>query len=234
MNKSRKGGALVMALVVILVGSSMIGIIFNVVFRQAWFAPHERAGFIDHTTVFDALQTARNSILETNLANEETTAAPITTANWNNPPAANAPNIVPGALIANQQCLVIFREEFAVADGSGRGLVRVTVFDMFYDPAWLNWNDPDFDINELPPSILVMAEPGGGWGPFDDDGGGGGGGGGGSITPGTPQNPGAPPDNIIDPELFGAYLVRVELFDQQNRIVRVAEEAFFQLLEEQP
>ena len=67
MNKSRKGDALIIALVVVLVGGIIIALSFDIVFRYAWFSLTERAGYVDHTTMLDVVQTAKANICQSNL-----------------------------------------------------------------------------------------------------------------------------------------------------------------------
>ena len=193
MNKSsREGSALVMALVVVIVGSTIIGIIFNITFRHAWFAPREAAVFVDHTAVLDLMQAEMAGIIQTNEAAGEivlvSTQLVENRANSANPPHTDISALATLAIDGNN-----FRREVLIADGVGRRLrAEVSVFDMAFDLAWLNMGaiianaDP-----ELPPPSFFVEDP-------------------------------------IDP--FGAYLIRVVLFDTDGNRVRMAEKAFVQTL----
>jgi len=238
MNKSREGAALAMALVVVMVGSTIIAIIFNITFRHAWVGTAERAGFIDHATVLSFVQNARARILETNIANAAngiTVRAGAVRSNWDNvnadPPLpwdsliVNYPINDPANNRTNQ--LMISRESFDVADGAGRGRVDVTVFDMFFAPGWLNWpaiinSTYHAEIMRTLPAVIRItpSETVAEWGDEDGET---------DILGRTPTDGGNEPPPA-DPGLIGAYLIRAELFDNQNRLVRVAEEAFFQVL----
>jgi len=181
-----------MALVVVIVGSTIIGIIFNITFRNAWFAPREAAVFVDHTAVLDLMQAEMAGIIQTNEAAGEivlvSTQLVENRANSANPPHTDISALATLAIDGNN-----FRREVLIADGVGRRLrAEVSVFDMAFDLAWLNMGaiianaDP-----ELPPPSFFVEDP-------------------------------------IDP--FGAYLIRVVLFDTDGNRVRMAEKAFVQTL----
>ena len=223
MNKSRRGAALAMALVVVLVGGVMIALIFNMVFRYAWFTPEERAGFVDHTTVLHFIQREKARILHENIERAKDGEAVIhATALIERQKNLAFPH--PADLVLAD--LVIGREVIDVSNetGVGRDRVVVTVYDMFFDPSWLNFTalSPD-DLRNLPPilNFLGTTESGG----LTSDGGGGGG----ALTPGAGTSDGDD-EQGPDPDTYGAYLIRAELFDRQNNIVRMAEEAFVQIV----
>jgi len=223
MNKSRKGAALIMALVVVLAGGGIIAITFNMVFRHAWFSPAERAVFVDHTTVLDAVQAERAFITQANLTNGVTMSAPGLTvggnslqSEWPTPPFNTPPFIAPPNL--NVADLIVHSRNIPnVGSGVGRGQMEVTVYDVFFSPAWMSdaaLRDPAL------PSVYNMLP--GGTGAF-------------MTRDGwhTAAGSGSADGGIIgslDVDRYGAYLIRVELFDHRGRLVRRAEESFVQVL----
>jgi len=223
MNKSREGAALAMALVVVMVGSTIIAIIFNITFRHAWVGTAERAGFVDHATVLSFVQNARASILETNIANAANgiqVRAQAVRENWEDVNADPPEQPRHDPIDVNQ--LIISNDTFDVADGTGRARVVVTVFDMFFDPSWLDFDTMSAaELRILPPVTRITPnETVVEWGDEDGET---------DILGRTPTGGGNEPPPA-DPGLIGAYLIRAELFDNENRLVRVAEEAFFQVL----
>jgi len=218
MNKSRQGSALVMALVVVLVGSGLTAIIFNIAFRYAWVGTAERAGFIDHTTVLDCVQKEIAKILQTNM-DAPNNIVVRSEAVWQNRQAAADGQALPNSPLSVND-LIISREQFDVSDGVGRRNVRVTVLDMTFNPAWLDWGAMTAaDLQMLPPAFRLLGGSTGGWG---EDGN--------MEAPWSDHNPNDPPDAPLNPGIFGAYLVRVELFNTAGGIVRMAEEAFVQTM----
>jgi len=193
MNKSRKGSALVMALVIMVVGSAIMAIIFNISFRHAWLAPRETAVFVDHTVVLDLVQSEMARIIQTNevadnivLVSQQLAA---NRANLANPPNDNI------AVLAN---LAIdgdnFRRVVNISDGVGRPLrAQVSVFDMSFELNWLNMD-----------AIMANADP---------------------------ELP--PPSFFVESPInrFGAYMIRVVLFDAAGNRLRMAEKAFIQTLQ---
>jgi len=221
MNKSRNGSALIMALVVVMVGSSIVAIIFNVAFRHAWVGVAERAGFVDHTTVYGFVQRESARILQTNI--DEGEVAVRSEYVWNNRSALADGQPLPHPVLSLNDLIVTGPTEFNVTDGVGRDRVRVTVFDMSFDPAWLDWGSMTAaDLNRLPPAFRMLVGGGFGWGEdgnFD--------------APWSNPNDTEPNDPPLALGMFGSYLIRVELFDSTGpnaMPIRVAEEAFFQVI----
>ena len=68
MYKSRKGAALVMALVVVLVGGALIAVAFRFVMNYSRLAEHGRAWYLDHTTLVSYVQAIKGRIIAQNLA----------------------------------------------------------------------------------------------------------------------------------------------------------------------
>jgi hypothetical protein len=102
--------------------------------------------------------------------------------------------------------------------GVGRSRVEVTVFDMYFRPRWMSdeaRRNPRLPpvYNMIPDSAIVNMTPEGE-----------------HIAPGTGGREGSV-SNPLDRDRFGAYLIRAELFDYQNRLVRRVEGAFVQVLD---
>jgi len=197
---TRKGAALVMALVVALVGSIIMGIIFNVTFRQAWFAPRETAIFVDHTTMVDLIQAEMARIIQTNDQSPD------------------------GNIVLFSNTLAGMRAN-PTAPGNANSInnlqqlaVDSDVFNNFFERSvaiadgvgqHLTAQITVFDI-AFNPDWLDM-----GVGGIMDD----------------PDE--LPPPSFFVPNpanVFGAYMIRVELLDNDGNRMRMAEKAFVQTL----
>jgi len=232
-----------MALVVVLVGSVIISIIFNISFNQAWFASRERAGFIDHATMIHHVQTVRASIAQANIDNGSIMSNRQLRENWEdehrNDPITNT-TLTLGDLQVIHVGVPPGQDPFAapigvpifngtwnedVADGAGRDRVEITVFDIFFRPGWINRGAmTTAQLMALPPSFIM--EAGATADSFEDEGW--------ATTPDLPVDPPDPPEPGLEPGSFGAYLIRVELFDSDNVVVRRVEEVFVQVLPPPP
>jgi len=222
MYKSRKGAALIMALVVVLVGGGVIAITFNMVFRYAWFSPAERAGFVDHTTALDVMHEIKarivqaniNGVLHPNGGGRVTILHAVGLRqlqdNWDDIPD---PRLDINALIIDE-----FSEIRNVADGVGQRRVEITVFDLFFNPLWIAddaLRDPDFPpIIKIGGEITAAMTPDGESTSFW----------GGSSSVEADQA-------SLGPDIFGSYLIRVRLFDgRHSDPIRTMEEAFVQVV----
>jgi len=224
MNKSRKGAALIMALVVVLLGGALVALILNTTLQHSMFSTAGRASFVDHTTVLHHIQTERARILETNIAAmavEVRSTNPALFALQSNWRTDFAPGTEPELGL---DVLRISQETRPVGDGVGRDEVRVSVYDLFFDPSWLDIANMSADeLRRLPPAISVFGEADGPWIENHP--------GSGIVAPdaGGTDVVHMPPQR----ELFGVYLVRVELFERlpngNLELVRLAEEAFAQV-----
>ena len=214
MNKSRKGVALIMALVVVVVGGALVAVTFDVIMRYAWFSPQEAVAFVDHTVMIDAIQAAKAHIVHTN----NTSGAVMH--------AQGLRNLHDGWITPNPLLwldgLFIYSADIPLGGGiggGGRQRVTLAVYDMLFDPGWIS---PDaLRTQDIPPIFNMVGETMGG-----------------GMTPeGDPTDQSIYYDDrgmggeYLDPELYGAYLIRAQLYDHRNVLIRTAEEAFVQILE---
>jgi len=212
--KSRKGAALIMALVVVLVGGAVIAVTFNIVFGHVWMSVQFRGSYVDHTTLRSAVEEMKGLIVAENIAANETRRVAAVT---NNTDITNAADLrFGGTWVINR------------VDRSGVGPRRVVV----------NVYDIGFNFDRVGPDEAVRAAlMSGGFFPpalrIEADGGGGGG-----AMPGQIEDDedGGPDPGALDTGMVGSYLVRAMLFDDPNadiataRPIRVVEEAFVQII----
>jgi hypothetical protein len=202
---------LVLALGVMLVGSLLTALIYEITFHYAWFRQPQKAMYVNHTTVLDAIQAMKGFIIETNSADNR---------------AMHVPNLDFNSTdITNVSVLRFSNPELKidtdVRSGVGAQRLTVDVYDLYYNPANLNdsvWNDPD-QVKELPPPFNLTAS-------FEMEGVGDDGGEGHNADVSDLLGS----DVVFNPQKYGAYLIRARLFDS-SRLVRAAEEVFIQVLE---
>ena len=233
MNKSRRGMALIMAMVVVLVGGAIIAITFDIVFRHAWLAQEEKVGFVDHTTMIDAVQSEKARIVQANIIQRSTPDPgdpdkylPMLHAEgleelqerWPRFPPAPPP-------LTSLEDFRLYEVEPIILGGgiggAGRQRVTVDIYDMFFDPAWVDYDalSPD-ELRELPSVFHVEGDS---WaGEMAGEGG--------HTAPGTGTRDEDVGGGHMDPDYYGAYLVRARLYDNRGHLIRTAEEAFVHII----
>jgi hypothetical protein len=209
-----------MALVIILVGSMCAALLFDITFRFSRVSLPQRNTYMNHTTVLDAIQTVRGYILNTNSADGVSM----------HPPGFDYANKKITSLSDIRFPRSELSSDTTVRNGLGIQRLVVQVYDMFYNVDNLDaslLNDPN-QMKELPPPIdMVGGQASGGEDVYRE---------GEKVISDTGNN-----DDIgrgggtLDPKKYGAYLVRALLYDVKGnagpKLVRMAEEAFIQVLE---
>ena len=220
LSNSHRGVALIMALVVVLVGGALIAVTFSLVFNYVSFSVEQRGTYVDHTTVLHLIQSTKAYIVSSNdvrsfdlgvmhapgftYADESSFVDHIDKLRF---PAAFDPNL---------------DMDISINSGSGRQRATVQVYDMFYEvgrvqePLLSNRDQ----MKELP---SVYKLKGVGSNSFENENGENHG----DANSGSNDNYG---ESELDPMRYGAYLIRVRLYDNKNKLLRTAEEAFVQIL----
>lgn len=205
----RRGLALPMALVVVIIGSALIAFIFNAVVKFNFAAERQQKVYVELTTVRDYIEQAKGTISSLNSTNKE---------------ALHREN--PDALVGSARDLQITGHNLSldVPVPERRQAVTLQVFDVAYTQNELQPNlDPKI-LAAIPAPIVLLTESS--MEPkfeMENEG---------EVE--TTDIKGDATDTSIfkfDSRELGAYLIRVQLFDVVNRRrvrVRLAEEAFFQ------
>jgi hypothetical protein len=207
-----------MALVVVLTGATCAALLFEITFRFSRVSQPQRNVYVNHTTVLDAIQTAKGYILDTNSADGVAMHPP--GFDYDNKPIKSPSDLrFPNSELSSDR---------KVGSGVGLQRVMVQVYDAFYNADNLDaglLNDPN-RMKELPPPIAIMGDMSSGPGLQRE---------GEKTISDTGGNDSAGSGAALDPEKYGAYLVRVLLYDVDgnsgSKLVRMAEEAFVQVLE---
>ncbi|MDR3264485.1 MAG: hypothetical protein LBT15_00595 [Synergistaceae bacterium] len=208
-----------MALVVILVVSVCAALLYDITFRFARVSLPQRNTYMNHTTVLDAIQTVRGYILSVNSADGVAM----------HPPGFDYEK----KKITSLSDIRFPRSELSsdtmVSNGAGTQRLVVQVYDMYYNADNLDaslLNDP-IQMKDLPPPIdMVGAQASGGENVYRE---------GEKTISDTGSNDDISGGGTLDPQKYGAYLVRALLYDVDGnaspKLVRMAEEAFVQVLE---
>ncbi|MDR1623111.1 MAG: hypothetical protein LBS00_12120 [Synergistaceae bacterium] len=218
--RRREGVALVMALGIVLVGSIIVVMIYDVSFLFAWRSGIQQNVYMNHTTMISAIQAAKGYILQTN--SDDPNGVMHVSVVMNSGDAISSVN----DLRFSDAKLSYDR---TITDKAGRQILEMRVYDMFYEIDKLEdslTNDTN-QMKELPPPIRL---PGTGIIDGDklaDEGK--------SNIVDKRTNEGFSGSGSLPLEKYGAYLVRVSLYDVDPRggrkLVRTAEEAFVQVLD---
>jgi hypothetical protein len=232
LNKARQGVALALALMVVLIGGIITALTFDFVYRFAWISTEQRGIYVDHTTVLTVIQTKIAQIIEDNKAAGKTLHVPsllklydlrdrnidvqdedkLTLRDLSFDRPGDDPDDFP------------WSESVQLSSEMGNGNQRavVDVFDMHFNPEWVNYDvfksDPAA-MKDFPPIFNMKGTVGaGGYNPVGDHKG-----------PGASTGVSSGADEL-PPNRYGAYLIRVRLYDHQDKLLRTAEEAFVQIL----
>jgi hypothetical protein len=213
MRKPRKGVALVLALVVVLVGGGVIALTFDIVSRYGCFSVSQRRIYVDHTTVLDLIQATKGWILANNVDNGKTMHAP----GFNYAAAAAAP--IKGSITHLNDLRftdAVLSRDVTLSSGVGRQRAVVQVYDMLFNPEDVNeivLEDP-VQMQDFPPVYKLKVR--------DDI----------VEAEGEHRAPGTGTRDAgidLDPDRYGAYLIRVRLYDNAGKLLRTVEEAFVQV-----
>jgi hypothetical protein len=217
-NKAREGVALVLALAVVLVGGVIVGLTFDFVYGFSWISNEQRGGYVDHTTALSVIQAKIAQIVEANNTAGKTMHVP----------ALGYDN---GVVLSKDNSLTLsdlrfgspWSDSVEMSSGSGPQRVVTDVFDMHFMPQWVNYDafsGNPADMKDFPPVFNMEGKVGsGGYNPDGDH-----------TGPGAGSG-GVGDADDLDPDSYGAYLIRVRLFDHQGKLLRTAEEVFVQILD---
>ncbi|MDR1376304.1 MAG: hypothetical protein LBJ22_02240 [Synergistaceae bacterium] len=205
-NKARKGVALALALLVVLVGGTVIALTFDFVYRFFWTSTQQRGIYVDHTTVLSAVQAKIAQIIQHNISEGKTMHVPALGYDSDGEPPAEDSLRLRDLLFGEP-----WRETIELkSEGSGPQRVETEVFDMHFKPEWVDYDAfrkyPD-EMRDFPPVFNMVRD---------------------RLEPNDPPQP----PLELPPDQYGAYLIRVRLYDHQNKLIRTAEEAFVQILPE--
>jgi hypothetical protein len=210
--KTRKGVALVLALVVMVIGGAIIGLTFEFVYRFFWISTEQREIYVDHTTVLSAIQSKIAQIIEHNKGEGKTMHV-------------SALGYDSGALPANGSLSLNdlrFGDPWSKIVETGHHWVETEVFDMHFMADWVDYNvlkNNPAEMKDFPSVFNMAGEVGsGGYSEVGDH-----------TAPGASNRSSGDADEL-DPDSYGAYLIRVRLYDRQGKLIRTAEEAFVQIL----
>jgi hypothetical protein len=217
-NKARKGVALVLALMVMAIGGAIIGLTFEFVYRFFWTSTELRGTYVDHTTVLSVIQSKIAQIIASNKADGKTMHVPDLLYD------SDEKNEVPpnGSLVLSQLRFGSpWSETTKMNSGAGLQDVVTEVFDMHFKAEWVNYDAFEGNLAEMkdfPPVFNMEDDVAGGLDSVGDE-----------ISVGFDKNK-VGGGGGLESSKYGAYLIRVRLYDHQNNLIRTAEEAFVQIL----
>ncbi|MDR1048303.1 MAG: hypothetical protein LBL51_00990 [Synergistaceae bacterium] len=220
--------ALINAVCIVLIGSLLAGILFSIGAEFSANTTRQREFYANHLTVTDHIQRIKGWILKTNITNEKAMHA----GSYGGDTTAT---------VASLNDLMFTRDELSydvtLAGGRyGRQRLTANVYDVYYYPSQLGTaltSDPAA-MRELPAPIngtrrsayfpgQTAAKP---VSDMEREGE--------STTADKGKNDDDTTTGHLLPSTFGAYVIRVKLFDidrdGSEHFVRSAEEAFFQVI----
>jgi hypothetical protein len=218
-NQAHKGVALVLALVVVLVGGSIIALTFEFVHRFSWTSTGQRGIYVDHTTALSFIQAKIAEIVQANITAGKTMHVPA--LGYDDDDDDDDATPADGSLKLDQLRFGRpWSESTEMRSGTGLQRVETEVFDMHFMPEWVDYDHSSSDDIKAFPSVFNMAGEvvSGGYGSVGDHKG-----------PGYAGSGSGDADEL-DADSYGAYLIRVRLYDHQGKLLRTAEEAFVQIL----
>jgi hypothetical protein len=207
---------LVLALVVVLVGGTIVGLTFEFVYSFFWISTEQREIYVDHTTVLSVVQSKIAQIIASNKAAGKTMHVPALGYDSGALPTDNS------LVLSDLRFGSPWSETTEMSSGAGPQRVETEVFDMHFMADWVDYDvlrdNPD-EMKAFPSVFNMVGDVGsGGYGEVGDH-----------TAPGASSGSVGDPD-ALDPDSYGAYLIRVRLYDYQGKLIRTAEEAFVQIL----
>jgi hypothetical protein len=196
--------ALALALAVVLVGGVIVGLTFDFVYGFSWISTEQRGGYVDHTTALSVIQAKIAQIVEANKTAGKTMHVPTLHDYYDsgtNPPKESL-------TLSMLRFGSPWSDSVEMNSGSGPQRVVTDVFDMHFMPQWVNYDafeSNPAEMKDFPPVFNMEGEVGsGGYNPDGDH-----------------TGPGAGSGGVgdaaeLDPDSYGAYLIRVRLFDHQD------------------
>ncbi|MDR3231691.1 MAG: hypothetical protein LBT65_09625 [Synergistaceae bacterium] len=220
--RRRRGVALVLALLVILIGSSVAAMIYDTSFNFSLQGQLQKEIYVDHTTVLDTVQTVKGFIISTNSSDTKAMHTPnyVYSDDASTISSVRALRLGPASIPDSPLSLSC---DIVVSNGTGPQHLEVSVYDLCYKTGDLEAsvrNDGD-QMMELPPPFMMKGVTGGVGGVVST---------GDTLVVGDLAAPLDDPAGELDMEKYGAYLIRVRLRDAGRRQIRMAEEAFVQVL----
>ncbi|MDR2179577.1 MAG: hypothetical protein LBP21_04670 [Synergistaceae bacterium] len=220
-NKARKGVALVLALMVVLIGGVIIGLTFDFVFGFSWISTEQRRTYVDHTTALSFIQAKIGQIIEHNISKGETmhVKALSNAVDGERAQTSISKDLTLEKLSFGKPWSEDIRDK-EMLSGTGLGRVVTDVFDMHFKPEWVDYESfksPDV-VKHFPSVFNMGGDAAGGMGKDGE-------GKSGSASSGVSDG-----DEGLNPDTYGAYLIRVRLYDHRGKLLRTAEEVFVQTL----
>ena len=233
-NRSRRGGALIMALMVVLMGGALIAATFEMVYIYAWYSQEERTLYVDHTTLASIVQEVKARIIAQNVSRDTRPGGETlhVAALRHDAPAPTNGSLNLDSLrftsadfprdTANPDSLTLSLLNPTTLQSTGVGWrgVKVDVYDMYFKFDWVSQAVFTGAGARFIPILSMIGE-----------------GGGGGRAAGRALSSGggtlAEPGGDADPRGYGAYLIRATLHNQRrgdNDPIRIVEEAFVQIL----
>ena len=228
MSQKREGFGLILALIVSTIGLVFVALMFGSVSTFSEIFSEYRRGYIAEITASSYIEMAKGQITEANRRRRLNTVPALPVLHGRD--IANFRSLFDDDIIQSVDGLLLREDEgFGEAEGFNRLLppenglrVRVRVYDMNYRMENININSPSFStpagagFEGLPPSFFMFGEE-----IFDMM----------KIgLDGTYEVHDMGDDFRAIFDNYGAYLIRVEVFDASNidRPIRTTEEAFVQ------
>jgi len=223
--RRRKGVALMLALLVILIGSTVAAIIYDIAFTFSWQGLRQREIYVDHTTMLDAVQTIKGFIIHANSTDMKVMHTPNYVFSDDTSKIGSPSNLrfdpvrVPDSPLS-LNCDVV------VSNGTGIQRLKISVYDLCYKTSDLeaSLRSDGNQMRELPSPFMRegVTAGGGGMNSVGD-----------ALVVGDLAPPLGDPGSALNLEKYGTYLIRVRLHDAEGggrKLVRTVEEAFTQVL----
>ena len=224
-NKTRRGVGLIMALVVLLVVSTIIALTFEIVFNYSWFSQQDNVGFVIHSTMLDVMEAEKALIVGTNhdagqvVLHGRSEVLKESQRTWSPPPPFELLKVDDLRLADYPKTITIG----GGISGAGRQTIEVDVFDMFFGPAWVDYDVLRLNAAEMEafPPVYNMEPEGGASGmeAIDE-----------KDIAGIDKDVISDKISGLSPENYGAYLVRIRLLDRNGKLLRTTEAAFVQII----
>jgi hypothetical protein len=206
---------LVLALIVVLVGGLVVGATFDFIAQFSWLSVGQRGIYVDHMTALSVIQAKIAQIIDSNQSAGKTMHVSALGYDSGTVPADGS------LVLSDLRFGSPWSESVEMSSGTGRQRVDTEVFDMHFMPEWVDYSSfsghPD-EMRDFPPVFNMAGESGEGTSALGDHS---------SAGAGTTVSSGA---DDLNPDSYGAYMIRVRLYDHQGKLLRTAEEVFVQVL----
>jgi hypothetical protein len=218
--KARKGAGLVLALMVVLVGGLFVVVTFDFVAQFSGLSVEQRGIYVDHTTALSVIQAKIAQIIESNRSAGRTQHVSALGYDGGGVPGNGSLDLLD---LDDLRFGAPWSESVQMSNGTGLQRVDTEVFDMHFMPEWVDYDsfsgNPD-QMRDFPPVFNMAGEVGGGGTSALGD----------HSAPGAGTSVSGGGTDELNPDSYGAYLIRVRLYDLQGKLLRTAEEVFVQIL----